>query len=405
MKTCLICGNPIDPFISFGKMPIANGFIRKEEFAREYFFEMKVAHCSQCNMVQLIDQPEREQMFNENYAFFSGTSKFMGQHFKEFADEIKSNIANKKDPFVVEIGSNDGIMLRNFKNDGIRHLGIEPSKNVALVAQKDGINTITEFFDKELARKIVEKEGHADAFIAANVMCHIPYFHSIIEGIDILLNEDGIIVFEEPYLGSVLEKTTYDQIYDEHVFLFSLHSISYAFEKHGFVLFDAVQQETHGGSMRYYLCRKNTREISDNVLALTKHEKEIGIEREQTYLNFRDHCEQAKVKLMGIIESVRAQGKRIVGYAATSKSTTIINYCGITDQHLDYICDTTPIKQGKFSPGAHIPVKPHDEFQKNYPDYALLFGYNHEKEIMGKEQKLGENGGKWIVYVPEITIK
>lgn len=405
MKTCLICGNQIEPFISFGKMPIANGFLREEEFVNEYFFEMKVAHCSRCNMVQLIDQPQREQMFNENYAFYSGTSKFMGQHFKEFADEIKSNISKKKDPFVVEIGSNDGIMLRNFKNDGIRHLGIEPSKNVALVAQKDGINTMTEFFDKELAKTIVEKEGHADVFIAANVMCHIPYFHSIIEGIDILLNKDGIVVFEEPYLGSVLERTTYDQIYDEHVFLFSLHSISYAFEKHGFVLFDAVPQETHGGSMRYYLSRKNSRKISNNVVELIKHEKEIGIEKEQTYMAFREKCEEAKVRLMEIIESVISKGKRIVGYAATSKSTTIINYCGITDKHLDYICDTTTIKQGKFSPGAHIPVKPHEEFQKNYPDFALLFGYNHEKEIMEKEQKFDENGGKWIVYVPEITIK
>ena len=155
----------------------------------------------------------------------------------------------------------------------IRHLGIEPSKNVAMVAQNDGVNTITEFFDKELAKRIVQKDGHADAFIAANVMCHIPYFHSIIEGIDVLLNENGIIVFEEPYLGSVLEKTTYDQIYDEHVFLSSLHSISYAFEKHGFELFDAVQQETHGGSMRYYLCRKNKRQISDNVSRLMKFEK------------------------------------------------------------------------------------------------------------------------------------
>jgi methylation protein EvaC len=405
MKTCLICGNPIEPFISYGKMPIANGFIKEDEFAKEYFFEMKVAHCPQCNMVQLIDQPEREQMFNENYAFYSGTSKFMGLHFKEFAEEIKSNLTSMKDPFVVEIGSNDGIMLRNFKNAGIRHLGIEPSKNVAQVAQNDGINTITEFFDKELARKIVQKDGKADAFIAANVMCHIPYFHSIIEGIDILLNEEGIIVFEEPYLGSVLEKTTYDQIYDEHVFLFSLHSISYAFEKHGFDLYNAVLQETHGGSMRYYLCRKNKRKISNSVIALKKYEKDLGIKKEQTYLDFRRNCENAKIKLMSIIESIRSQGKRIVGYAATSKSTTIINYCGITKKHLDYICDTTPIKQGKFSPGAHIPVKPHSEFQKNYPDYALLFGYNHEKEIMEKEQEFIEQGGKWILYVPEIEIK
>ena len=405
MKKCLICGNPIDPFMSFGKMPIANGFLNKEEFKEEYFFEMQVAHCVKCNMVQLIEQPEREKMFNENYAFYSGTSKLMGLHFRDFADEINSNLTSIGDPFVVEIGSNDGIMLKNFKYAGIRHLGIEPSKNVAMVAQKDGINTITEFFDKELAQKIVQKYGHADAFIAANVMCHIPYFHSIIEGIDVLLNEKGIVVFEEPYLGSVLEQTTYDQIYDEHVFLFSLHSIRYAFEKHGFELFNAVPQETHGGSMRYYLCRKNERKISDNVIKLIKHEKEIGIEKPSTYESFKKNCENAKTELLNIINEVKSKGKKIVGYAATSKSTTIINYCGITTNHLDYICDTTPIKIGKYSPGAHIQIRAHAEFQNDYPDFALLFGYNHEKEIMEKEKKFTLNGGKWIVYVPKIKIK
>jgi methylation protein EvaC len=390
--------------MSFGRMPIANGFIKKEDFGNEYFFEMKVAHCPVCNMVQLTDQPEREKMFNENYAFYSGTSKYMAVHFKYFADEIRKQLPSNN-PFVVEIGSNDGIMLRNFKNARIRHLGIEPSENVALVAQKEGVNTITEFFDKDLAKRIVEGNGHADAFIAANVMCHIPYFHSIIEGIDILLKDEGIVVFEEPYMGSVLEKVTYDQLYDEHVFLFSLLSISYAFEKHGFEVFNAIGQDTHGGSMRYYICRKGARTIDDNVLKIKEQEYKSGIDNPETYLNFKTKCDNARTELMGIINKVRAEGKKIVGYAATSKSTTVINFCGITSNHLDYICDTTPIKIGKYSPGAHIPIKSHSDFQNDHPDYALLFGYNHEKEIMEKETQFNETGGKWIVYVPEIKIK
>ena len=231
---------------------------------KEYFFSMKVAHCNKCNMVQLIETPERKLMFNENYAFFSGTSKAMGYHFEKFANEIKNLISDDENPFVVEIGSNDGIMLKNFKKWGINHLGIEPSENVAKVAIENGINTIVEFFDKNLANKIIDKYGQADAFIAANVMCHIPYIHSIVEGISKLVKKSGIVVFEDPYLGDVIQKTTYDQIYDEHTFLFSIKSINYIFNDYNMEVFDVEHQETHGGSMRYYIGHKGIRPLSYN---------------------------------------------------------------------------------------------------------------------------------------------
>ena len=406
MCKCLVCQTEIEPFMTFGKMPIANGFLSKEQFSEEYFFEMEVGFCPECKMFQLINQPEREKMFNENYAFFSGTSKFMEEHFKEFAKHVRDDlVVEKKDPFIVEIGSNDGIMLKNFAAWNIRHLGVEPSANVAEVARVNGVNTIVEFFDKDCAQKIVDKNGHADAFIAANVMCHIPYMDSIIEGIKVLLKPDGVVAFEDPYLGSVIEKTTFDQIYDEHVFLFSAHSISNLFRKHGMELIDVEPQETHGGSMRYILANKGARRISPNVQDILNKEKEIGIDKTETFLTFKKNCEDFKTKLNALIKEVRDKGGKIVGYAATSKSTTIINYCGITTEDIEYICDTTPIKQGKFSPGAHIPVKAHEEFQKDYPEYALLFGYNHEKEIMAKEYGFMNSGGKWIVYVPEIMVK
>jgi methylation protein EvaC len=265
MNKCLICNNDINPFISYGDMPIANGFLTKEKFKDEYYFHMQVAHCENCNMVQLIDTPERQLMFNDNYAFFSGTSSLMKEHFKFFAEDVKSKYLNTTDPFVVEIGSNDGIMLNNFKDWGIRHLGIEPSANVAKVAQEKGINTIVEFFDEKLAKKIVDENGQADAFIAANVMCHIPYFHSIVEGISILVKKSGIVIFEEPYVGDVIEKTTYDQIYDEHTFLFSISSINYIFNQHGMEVIDVIHQDTHGGSMRYIIGHKGERVISEDT--------------------------------------------------------------------------------------------------------------------------------------------
>ncbi len=385
-------------------MPIANGFLREEDFKNEYYFEMEVGVCSCCHMFQLINQPEREMMFNENYAFFSGTSKHMASHFKEFASHVKNNYLPGENPFVVEIGSNDGIMLKNFADQGIKHLGIEPSANVAEVARENGINTITEFFDKSCAEKIINKTGKADAFIAANVMCHIPYMDSILEGIDVLLNEHGIVMFEDPYLGDVIKNTTYDQIYDEHVFLFSGLSVRNLFQRYNFELIDIEPQETHGGSMRYTLARSGKRKVSQKVHELLEQEKILGLDKAETYNTFRKNCEKYRDDLIATVRAIREKDHKIVGYAATSKSTTILNYCGFTSNDIAYICDTTPIKQGKFSPGVHIPVKANEEFKTNYPLYALLFGYNHKKEIMAKEQDYMKQGGKWIIYVPEVKV-
>lgn len=402
---CRICGGPYEPFMSFGKMPIANGFLTQSQFADEYFYEMEAGVCSNCNMFQLLNQPEREIMFNENYAFFSQTSQGMINHFRTFAENVRRDYIQSSDPFVVEIGSNDGIMLQNFAKTGIRHLGIEPSANVAQVARENGINTISAFFDEDLAKKILTEYGPADAVLAANVMCHIPYLHSIIAGMKLLLKPEGVVVFEDPYLGDVIENTTYDQIYDEHVFLFCVLSIQYLLKKHDMEIFDVEPQITHGGSMRYYIAGKGKRTISPRLSRQLAKEEHLGLSRRETYDRFRVSCDRFRTDLMTILSDIRGKGKSIVGYAATSKSTTIINFCGITDKHIDYICDTTPIKQGKFSPGAHIPVLSHQYFKQHYPDYALLFAYNHEKEIMAKESDFMTSRGKWIVYVPEIKIR
>ncbi|MBT6112583.1 MAG: class I SAM-dependent methyltransferase [Candidatus Marinimicrobia bacterium] len=402
---CYICNNNTGSFMTFGPMPIANGFLAKDQFENEYFFEMEVAFCNKCKMFQLVNQPDPGQMFNENYAFFSGTSKLMANHFDEFSTHVLSDyIKDSVNPFVVEIGSNDGIMLKHFAQKGIRHLGIEPSANVAQVAIDQGVNTIVEFFDKSLAEKIVSEHGKVDAYIAANVMCHIPYINSIVEGVKVLLKPDGIVMFEDPYLGNVVEKTTYDQIYDEHTFLFSVHSIQYVFNQFDMEVIDVEPQSTHGGSMRYVIAHKGAKTINNNVKKQLEYEIELGLTNIDSFNLFKNNCEKYRTDLLALLSDIKSQGKTIAGYAATSKSTTIINYCGITTNHLDCIYDTTPIKQGKFSPGAHIPIKPHSEFKNNYPDYALLFGYNHEKEIMAKEQEFMDQGGKWITYVPEVKI-
>jgi methylation protein EvaC len=404
-RHCRVCGAPISAFMSFGRMPIANGFLTDAEIQDEYFFELAPAFCSRCSMFQLIEQPQPDKMFHKHYAFYSSTSRYMQLHFEIFANAVMTEfLARRADPFVVELGSNDGIMLRHFHGRGIRHLGVEPSVNVADVARSCGIRTISAFFNRKLADEIIAEHGRADVILAANVMCHIPDLPGVAAGARHLLKPDGVMIFEEPYLGDMIAKTSYDQIYDEHVFMFSATSIAHAFARHGLELIEVAPQITHGGSMRYTLAPKGSRPATPRVTEQLAKERAQGLDDAETYLQFRQNCENSRARLMKMLDDLRGQGKRVVGYGATSKSTTVTNYCGITPQHVEFISDTTPIKQGKLSPGAHIPVRPYTEFTRAYPEYAVLFAWNHAAEIREKEQAFVAAGGRWIVYVPDVKV-
>jgi methylation protein EvaC len=390
--------------MTYGPMPMANAFLTQDQFTHEYFFELKPAFCDRCFTFQLEEQPDPTLMFHNNYSFFSRTSKFMEVHFGEYARWVFDQYLAEEKPFVVELGSNDGIMLENFAKRGVRHLGIEPSANVAEEARKYGVNTMVTFFSPETAAAIVKDYGHADALIAANVICHIADVNGIAHGAARLLKPRGVLIFEEPYLGAMIEKTSYDQIYDEHVFIFSALSITSIFASFGFELIDTLPQKTHGGSMRYVLCRKGMRSISPSVVKILSSERSTGLHLAETYERFRASCETSKEKLVNVLEEEKSAGRRVVGYGATSKSTTILNYCGIGPDLVEFISDTTPIKQNKFSPGMHIPVKPHKAFSENYPDTVLLFAWNHQAEIMEKEKDFSMKGGKWLVHVPKVQV-
>lgn len=404
MSNCLICNSSIEPFMSFGQMPIANGFLSPVQFADEYFYELQVAFCKACGMVQLEDPVEPEKMFHENYAFFSSTSAGMAAHFKQLANQVIGDHLRSMDPFVLEIGSNDGIMLQHVASAGIRHLGIEPSRNVAQRAKDKGIRTLSKFFNVDVAREILAENGPADVIMGANVMCHIPQLHSVIAGIKTLLKPKGLLIFEDPYLGDIVEKTSYDQIYDEHVFYFSLKSIGHLVNEHGLEIVDVIPLSVHGGSMRYVVTHQGTKPVSAAVVDQWAKEEALGLHRPKTYQSLRRNIEQSRDDLMQLLRDLKRQDKRVVGYGATSKSTTVTNYCGITSDLVEFISDTTPIKQGKFSPGTHIPVRPYEDFTANYPDYALLFAWNHATEIMAKEQKFRDAGGQWLVYVPRVEV-
>jgi len=385
-------------------MPIANGFLTPDEFPNEYFFDLAAAFCPTCLMVQLVEQPDRERMFHDHYAFFSSTSSGMARHFERFAQSVRARHLEAPDPCVVEIGSNDGILLRHFAAAGIRHLGVEPSANVARRAEELGVRSISEFFDDRLADRIVAEMGRADVVLAANVLCHVPDLHSVARGVERLLAPNGALIFEDPYLGDIVARNAYDQIYDEHAWYFSVTSLTWLFERHGLEIVDVEPQPVHGGSMRYVVARKGARRPSEAVAAARAAEEKLGLGRVETFRAFARRIARSRDRLRDVLHQARAEGRRVVGYAATSKSTTVINYCGITPDLVEFISDTTPIKQGRYSPGMHIPVRQPREFEADYPAFALLFGWNHAAEILAKERAFTAAGGRWIVYVPEVTV-
>ena len=404
MAQCLVCDAHVTPFMSFGKMPIANGFQQAEDLSHELFQELEVGFCAQCRMVQLLQLIDPKQLFHENYAYFSSISVHMAAHFHEFAEQVRKDYLGATSPFVIEIGSNDGIMLQHFAQRKIRHLGVEPSANVAQAAKQQGVNTLCQFFDHKTASDILEDYGPADAILGANVICHIPGIHSLVQGVSILLKEKGVFIFEEPYLGDIIEKTAYDQIYDEHVFYFSISSLSNLFVQYNMEIVNVLPQNVHGGSMRYIVARKGSIPVMPIVGDLKAREAQLGLTQESTFHRFRKQVVQSRDQLSKLLKGLKEEGKTIVGYGATSKSTIVTNFCKIGPNLLDYISDTTPTKQGKYSPGVHIPVVPYERFSENYPDYALLFAWNHAEEIIEKEQAFLDQGGKFITFVPSVRV-
>ena len=390
---CKITNKLIEPFMSFGKMPIANGFIEKKDFSKEFFFNMEVGFNEDISLFQLNEHPKPEKMFNENYPFFTSSSVYMKKHFSDYAKYVKKYI--KSNAKIIEIGSNDGTFLKNFIDGESQILGFEPSKNVAELAQKNNVKTINNFFNKESIKDLKDYLGKTDLICASNVICHIPDLNNLIETIDLLLTNNGTFIFEEPYLGSMFEKVSYDQIYDEHIYMFSVSSISKIFKKYNFDLVDVMPQITHGGSMRY-IVKRSKNEVSSNVKKILDYETQKKLDKIESCINFKKKCEKSKNNILEKINSFKKEGKSICGYAATSKSTTILNYCNINANYIDYICDTTKEKIGKFSPGMHIPVKDMSYFHNNLTDCVYLFAWNHKSEILDKEKNFK---GKWFSHV------
>ncbi|GAA2617356.1 class I SAM-dependent methyltransferase [Actinomadura fulvescens] len=401
---CRVCGGAVHEFFDFGRQPLSDAFLDPAGVGHEYFFRLAVGICESCTMTQLIDEVARDRMFHEAYPYHSSGSVRMRRHFEETAQLLLDSHLTGDDPFIVEVGCNDGVMLKTIDKAGVRHLGVEPSGGVAELARGQGVRVRVDFFEESVASAIVAEDGPADVIYAANTMCHIPYIGSIFRGVDALLAPDGVLVFEDPYLGDILRRNTFDQIYDEHFFFFTVRSVRNAAARFGFELVDVERLPVHGGELRYTIARAGRRAPSPAVEELAAEELERGLAAPADFAGFAAGVNRIRDDLMGLLRGLRAEGKRVVGYGATAKSATVTNFCGITPELVSFVCDATPAKNGKLMPGSHIPVRSPEALADPYPDYAVLFAWNHAEEIMAKERAFHEAGGRWILYVPEVHV-
>lgn len=404
MSRCRVCAGPLAEFFDFGRQPLSDAFVRPGDFADEFFVRLAVGICESCTMVQLMEEIPRDRMFHEDYPYVSSGSAVMRAHFEKLARRLLATELTGADPFVVELGCNDGVMLKAIADAGVRHLGVEPSGGVAEMAHAKGIRVRKSFFEEETARDILAADGRADVIYAANTLCHIPYIESILRGVTALLAPTGVFVFEDPYFSEIVERTSFDQIYDEHFYFFTVRAVQAMAARFDLELVDVERLPVHGGEVRYTLAHTGARTPTAAVAELLADENKRNLAAMPTLTGFASSVEKIRDDLTALLRELRDGGKRVVGYGATAKSATVTNYCGIGPDLVPFICDTTVAKQGRLTPGSHIPVREPSAFAEPYPDYALLFAWNHAEEIMAKERAFREAGGKWILYVPEVHV-
>jgi SAM-dependent methyltransferase len=384
-------------FLDLGEQPVANNFLKStDEFEKEYFYNLSVCFDTNTKLVSLEKFVEPERMFNDSYVYRASMSKTMRKHFKEIASNISDKFNSKK---ILEIGSNDGVFIKNFSKEST--FAVEPCKNFSDFTNSIGYKTYNNFWDLNLSKKILKENGQFDLIFSANCMCHIQDIEDAFKSISKLIKDDGIFIFEDPSLLSMIERGSYDQIYDEHAHIFSIIALKNLLEIQELEIFDIEKLSVHGGSNRIYVSKKGKRKITNNVKKSIEEEIKYNLDKIETYYNFTKRVEQSKIQLVNILKELKRKGNKIISYGATSKSTTVFNYCKINNELIDYIVDTTPEKQNKFSPGMRIPVISPEEGMNDSVDYAFLGAWNFSKEISDKEKEFLKKS-KFITHVPYV---
>lgn len=391
-------------FLSLGSTPLANAFLKEDQLATtEPSYPLDVYYCDNCGLVQIGYLVPPELLFPENYPYVTSMSQTMKAHFAELVDSIVSEHSPSKDGIIVDIGSNDGTLLSNFLKYDYKVLGIEPATTIARLAIENGVDTISVFFGEESAKKVRDERGQASLILGTNVFAHVGDLDSVLRGVTHLLADDGMFVIEFPYLLDMTEKLEFDTIYHEHLRYFAVRPLVVLFERFGMGIVDVKRTSVHGGSMVVYT-KKGSDSSAPSVVQAIEMEKKAKLDSFKTYELFAESVAEVKTQLIDLLEQLKAKGATITGYGAPAKGNTLLNYCGIGTETLDYIVDSTPFKQGCYAPGTHIPVVDESRFHSTPPDYALLLAWNFEEEILRKEEQFQQNGGKFIRPIPKPEI-
>lgn len=408
MKTanCRFCGTELSQnFVDLGMSPLSNSYLNSEQTKqKEPFFPLHVFVCSNCLLVQLEEFESPEKIFS-NYAYFSSYSETWLKHAENYVEMMMSRFNINDKNYVIEVASNDGYLLQFFKNNNIPVLGIEPAVNVAKVANQKGIHTITKFFGENTARELSKAKKQADVLIGNNVLAHVPDLNDFVSGLRILLKPEGVITLEFPHLLQLIRYNQFDTIYHEHFSYFSLVVLQKIFTFHKLTIFDVDELSTHGGSLRIFIKHEYKKpDISSNVDRIIKKEKDFGLDSMTIYTNFQKSIEELKKRIVAFFVSAKNENKTMIGFGAPAKGNTLLNYCAIGAEFLDYVVDNNPHKQGLYLPGTHIPIYSPQKIIETKPDYVIILPWNLKNEIIDQTKFIQEWGGKHVTLVPEVKI-
>jgi SAM-dependent methyltransferase len=406
-QSCRTCGAPLGhTFADLGSSPLANSYLTEAQLEEaEPFYPLRVLVCDRCFLVQLPPVATPEQLFSD-YAYFSSYSESWLRHARDYAEHMVDRFGFDSGSKVVEIASNDGYLLRYFKERGVPVLGIEPARNVAASAEEAGIPTRVEFFGRETAEMLRTAGEEADLLVGNNVLAHVPDLNGFVAGLRTLLKPGGVVTMEFPHLLRLIERTEFDTIYHEHLSYFSVISVERPFEQAGLTLFDVEELPTHGGSLRIYArhAEDASKPVSASLAELRERERKAGLERLDTYMSFDERVRRVKRDLLEFLIDAERAGKSTVGYGAPAKGNTLLNYCGIRGDLLDYVVDRSPHKQGRFLPGTRLPIRDPDEVARTRPDYLLLLAWNLKDEIIEQMSHVRAFGCRFVVPIPEPTV-
>lgn len=407
MNLCRFCGAPLDhTFVDLGMSPLCQKHLEPEELnSMERFYPLHVYICEKCLLVQLPEYVTPGEIFGD-YAYFSSYSDTMLRNSKAYTDMVMRRFSINGNSQVVEIGSNDGYLLQYFAREGVCVLGVEPAANVARAAIDRGIPTLVRFFGEEAAREIAAEKGQADLLIGNNVLSQVPYLNDFVKGMKIILKPNGVITMEFHHLIRLMENNEFDSIYNEHFSYFSFFTVERVFAFQKLVLFDVEELPTHGGSLRIYAkhAEDPSKPVNRRVYDLKEKEQDAGMTRLETYSGFRDKVCRTKNSLLEFLIKAKREGKSIAGYGAPGKATTLLNFCGIRNDFVDYTVDRNPYKQGKYIGGTRIPICHPDRIKETKPDYLLILPWNLKDEIMEQNAYVRDWGGQFVVPIPEITV-